>query len=209
MRYSQRLGSVVLVTTVSFPHSRRTWDGQVRAQVGLAPQHPPPTTPRPPALTVVERLGPCQQPVPCSYFMALNLSWSGPAHEPQVLWESGGGEGRGALARAGMLGEGIHSTPSPHSPEAGGGAAELGFLRDELEGTEPVDIPVTGQGWWAGTQDPNLLHAPTPRAQGHLKLRPPPLSPPPPPPSSLRLAQGPDVHSPPAPLASWGRTRWW
>lgn len=36
----------------------------------------------------MERLGPCQQPVPCSYFMALNLSWSGPAHEPQVLWES-------------------------------------------------------------------------------------------------------------------------
>lgn len=171
MRYSQRLGSVVLVTTVSFPHSRRTWDGQVRAQVGLVPQHPPPTTPGPPALTVVERLGPCQQPVPCSYFMALNLSWSGPAHEPQVLWESRGGE-VGALARAGMLGEGIHSTPSPHSPKAGGGAAELGFLRDELEGTEPVDIPVTGQGWWAGTQDPNLLHAPTPTAQGHLKLRP-------------------------------------
>lgn len=26
------------------------------------------------ALTVVERLGPCQQPVPCSYFIALNLS---------------------------------------------------------------------------------------------------------------------------------------
>lgn len=56
------------------------------AQVGRGlPQHLPPP---PPALTVVERLGPCQQPVPCSYFMALNLSWSGPAHEPQVLQES-------------------------------------------------------------------------------------------------------------------------
>lgn len=91
MRYSQRLGSVVLVTTVSFPHSRRTWDGQEGAQVGSGgpglPQHLPPPLPRP-ALTVVERLGPCQQPVPCSYFMALNLSWSGPAHEPQVLRKS-------------------------------------------------------------------------------------------------------------------------
>lgn len=45
------------------------------------------------ALTVVERLGPCQQPVPCSYFMALNLSCSGPAQVPQVLQETQGAEG--------------------------------------------------------------------------------------------------------------------
>lgn len=46
---------------------------------------------------MVERLGPCQQPVPCSYFMMLNLLCSGPAHEPQVLWESG-------VLRVGQLG---------------------------------------------------------------------------------------------------------
>ena len=63
------------------------WDGAPAA---------PPKAPR--ALTVVERLGPCQQPVPCSYFMALNLSWSGPAHEPQVLRESGAGSVRGGGA---------------------------------------------------------------------------------------------------------------
>lgn len=62
------------------------WAGGAQAgSVGLGPHS---TAPSPRALTVVERLGPCQQPVPCSYFMALNLSWSGPAHEPQVLWES-------------------------------------------------------------------------------------------------------------------------
>ena len=37
------------------------------------------------SLTKVERLGPCQHPVPCSYFMALKRSFSGPAQEPQVL----------------------------------------------------------------------------------------------------------------------------
>lgn len=94
MRYSQRLGSVVLVTTVSFPHSRRTWGGRVAgggsgglSQAWVHPCYPQPSLP-PRPLTVVERLGPCQQPVPCSYFMALNLSCSGPAHEPQVLQES-------------------------------------------------------------------------------------------------------------------------
>lgn len=41
------------------------WAGLGQAQVPIAPGQ---------TLTVVERLGPCQQPVPCSYFMALNLS---------------------------------------------------------------------------------------------------------------------------------------
>lgn len=44
------------------------------------------------SLTVVARLGPCQQPVPCSYFMALKRSCSGPAQAPHVLW-GGGGDG--------------------------------------------------------------------------------------------------------------------
>ena len=70
------------------------WTGLVQARVPIAPGQ---------TLTVVERLGPCQQPVPCSYFMALNLSCSGPAHEPHVLW----GESRGAECLAsGWLGAG-------------------------------------------------------------------------------------------------------
>lgn len=92
MRYSQRLGSVVLVTTVSLPHSRRTWGwNRAEGMLGWAgPGRSGPGSPQPQrrsALTVVERLGPCQQPVPCSYFIALNLSCSGPAQEPHVLQE--------------------------------------------------------------------------------------------------------------------------
>lgn len=62
------------------------------------------------------------------------------------------------LEGTGELGEG--SLVYTHSPEAGGGAAKFGLLRDELEGAKPVDVPVTGWGWWAGDMGPQPPQTP-------------------------------------------------
>ena len=77
-------------------------------------------------------MGPCQQPVPCSYFMALNLSWSGPAHEPQVLRESG--VLRGAGQAAGGPGAERGAQPEPTHPRLVGEPPSLGFCETSLKG---------------------------------------------------------------------------
>ena len=68
-------------------------------------------------LTVVDRLGPCQQPVPCSYFMMLNLLSSGPIHEPHVLEKKQGKtehlEQLQTLSYAGLQWEMTEPSPSP------------------------------------------------------------------------------------------------
>lgn len=96
IRYSQRLGSEVDVTTVSVPHVILTCRTKIylfssalsneKQLLGVKS-----STEKDQVrtdwlkLTVVDLLGPCQHPVPCSYFIIEWMLSSGPAHFPHVL----------------------------------------------------------------------------------------------------------------------------
>lgn len=127
MRYSQRLGSVVLVTTVSFPHSRRTWGGQVGLRWALwatSPLH----FPQPAGTHGGGAIG--ALPAACALLILhgaeLVVVGASP-RAPGAMGEWAAERGRPGQPGVGMRGrEG--GLARAHSPKAGRGAAEFGFL---------------------------------------------------------------------------------
>lgn len=141
MRYSQRLGSVVLVTTVSFPHSRRTWrhggaqgwglGGWTR---GWAP------------LTLAgvysqwwSGWGPASSRCPVHTSWRCICRAQAQPTSPRCCGNMWGCSG--LQAGCGDRGSGWGA----HSPETGGGAPVFGLLRDQFEGAQSVHVPVMGQ----------------------------------------------------------------